>query len=327
VTTIGAVAVELYGLPLEQFTAARDARTKELRREGDRTVAAQVPRLPKPSVAAWAVDLLVRHERDLVEQLVELGAALREAQGTLAGEQLRELDRERRRLLTAIGQQARALAEAQGQRLSDSVLGQVQATVHAAMADPAAAAAVRSGVLTTSLETSGFGPVDVDGAVAVIGAAPLPHTRRAAADTGPRSAEDSGVDGARDARNEGASGTGAGRAEQREEEGRRRQEERRAAELAEARADLAEAERLDGRAAGQAATAHRAVQELDERRAALAERAERLRHELQALQDEDDELAARLTEAREALRQAANASRSAGRAAEHARARVERLER
>ncbi|CAL8977940.1 hypothetical protein CELL_02700 [Cellulomonas sp. T2.31MG-18] len=302
-TTTGAVAVELYGLPLERFTAARDARAKELRREGDRTVAAQVARLPKPSVAAWAVDLLVRHERDLVEQLVELGAALREAQETLAGEQLRELDRERRRLLTAIGQQARALAEAQGQHLSDSVLGQVQATVHAAMADPAAAAAVRSGVLTTSLETSGFGPVDVDGAVAVVGAAPLPHTRR----TGPD--------------------TGAGSGMEREEEPHRRREERRDAELAEARADLAEAERLDRRAAEEAAGAHRAVQELDERRAALAERAERLRHELQAVQDENDELAVRLTEAREALRQAANASRSAGRASERARARVERLER
>ncbi|BDO42242.1 hypothetical protein [Cellulomonas sp. NTE-D12] len=306
-TTTGAVAVELYGLPLEQFTAARDAHAKELRREGDRTVAAQVSRLPKPSVAAWAVDLLVRHERDLVEQLVEVGAALREAQETLAGEQLRELDRERRRLLTAIGQQARALAEAQGQHLSDSVLGQVQATVHAAMADPAAAAAVRSGVLTTSLETSGFGPVDVDGAVAVVGAAPLPHTRRAAADTELATA-------------------GAGRSEQRQEAAARHREERRGAELSEARADLAEAEQLDRRAAEQAATAHRAVQELDERRAALAERAEALRHELQALQAENDALAARLAGAREALREAANASRSAGRASQRARARVERLE-
>ncbi|WP_263730664.1 hypothetical protein [Cellulomonas sp. SG140] len=302
-TTTGAVAVELYGLPLEQFTAARDARAKELRRDGDRTVAAEVARLPRPSVAAWAVDLLVRHERDLVEQLVELGAALREAQETLAGEQLRELDQERRRLLRAIGQRARALAEDQGLHLSESVLGQVQATVHAAMADPGAAAAVRSGVLTRSLETSGFGPVDLDGAVAVVDAAPLPHTRRAAPDIG------------------------AGDAEQHEEEPRRHREERRDAELSKARADLAEAERVDRRAAEQAATARRAAEELDERRAALAERAEVLRHELQAVQDENDELTMRLTSARGALREATTASRSAGRTAERARDRVERLER
>lgn len=302
-TTTGAVAVELYGLPLGQFTAARDARGKELRREGARTVAAEVARLPKPSVAAWAVDVLVRHERDLVEQLVELGAALREAQETLAGEQLRELDRERRRLLTAIGQRAAALAEAQGQHLSESVLGQVQGTVHAAMADPAAAAAVRSGVLTRSLETSGFGPVDVDGAVAVGGAAPLPHAPRAAADAGAR------------------------RDTQREAEPHRRQDGRRDAELSEARADLAQAEQLDRRAAERDAAARRAVQELDEQRAELAGRAETLRHELQALQDENDQLAVRLAEAREALREATNASRSAGRASERARARVERLER
>lgn len=302
-TTTGAVAVELYGLPLGEFTAARDERAKELRREGDRTVAAQVARLPKPSVAAWAVDLLVRHERELVEQLVELGAALREAQETLAGEQLRELDRERRRLLTAIGQQARALAVGQGRHLSDSVLGQVQATAQAAMADPAAAAAVRSGVLTRSLETSGFGPVDVDGAVAVEGAASLPHTARAAADA--------------DAR----------RGTEREEEPHRRQDARRDAELSAARADLAHAEQLDRRAAERDAAARRAVQELDERRAALARRAETLRRELQALQDENDELVVRLTEAREALRETTSALRSAGRASERARVRVERLER
>lgn len=302
-TTTGAVAVELYGLPLGQFTAARDARAKELRRDGDPTVAAEVARLPKPSVAAWAVDVLVRHERDLVEQLVELGVALREAQETLAGDQLRELDRQRRQLLTAVGRQAQALAEAQGQHLSDSVLGQVQATVHAAMADPAAAAAVRSGVLTTSLETSGFGPVDVDGAVAVEGAASLPHTARAAADA--------------DAR----------RGTEREEEPHRRQDGRRDAELSAARADLAHAEQLDRRAAERDAAARRAVQELDERRAALAGRAETLRRELQALQDENDELVVRLTEAREALRETTSALRSAGRASERARARVERLER
>lgn len=303
-TTTGAVAVELYGLPLGQFTAARDARAKELRRDGDRTVAAEVARLPKPSVAAWAVDVLVRHERDLVEQLVELGVALREAQETLAGDQLRELDRQRRQLLTAVGRQAQALAEAQGQHLSDSVLGQVQATVHAAMADPAAAAAVRSGVLTTSLETSGFGPVDVETAVAVAGAAPLPRTPRAT----------------------GTAERGSTR-EQEEQEAVRHRENRRDAELSEARADLAEAEREERRAADQAATADRAVQGLDERRAALAQHAEQLRHELQALQAENDEVAVRLASAREAVHDAANAARSAVRASQRARARVERLER
>ena len=50
------IADELYALPLEEFTPARDARAKELK--GDKELAAAVKKLKKPSVAAWVVNLL-----------------------------------------------------------------------------------------------------------------------------------------------------------------------------------------------------------------------------------------------------------------------------
>ena len=37
----------LYGLPLEEFTPARDAAAKEIRKAGDRETAARVAKLPE----------------------------------------------------------------------------------------------------------------------------------------------------------------------------------------------------------------------------------------------------------------------------------------
>ncbi|WP_188484825.1 hypothetical protein [Cellulomonas carbonis] len=161
------VARELYALPAGDFTAARDRIAKEVRSEGDRELAALVAGLRRPTTAAWAVNLLVRTHPDEVERLLELGAALREAQATLAGHELRALGKQQHQVLAGFRRQVRAAAVDAGQRLSDTVTQQVEATLRAAMADPRAADAVRSGLLTTHLESIGFAPVDVDGAVAV----------------------------------------------------------------------------------------------------------------------------------------------------------------
>ena len=51
----------LYGLPLDEFTPARNAAAKELRDQGLKAEADAVKALAKPSVAAWAVNQLTRH--------------------------------------------------------------------------------------------------------------------------------------------------------------------------------------------------------------------------------------------------------------------------
>lgn len=159
-----AIADALYGLDLGDFTPARDARARELK--GEKDLAARVKALRKPSVAAWVVNQLVRHETGQVDQVLEVGAALREAQANLAGDDLRALTRQRRQLTAAVTGRARALAASRGHKVTPAVSDQVEATLTAAMVDEGCARAVRSGQLVTALAATGVDEVDPGAAVA-----------------------------------------------------------------------------------------------------------------------------------------------------------------
>jgi hypothetical protein len=173
------VADELYGLGLPEFTPARDARAKALKRT-DPEASARVKALRKPSTAAWVVNLLVRHESEQVEQVLAVGAALREAQANLAGEELRALTRQRRQLTAAVTARARSVAAEHGQRVTASVSDQVEATLTAAMVDEGCARAVRSGLLVAALTSTGVEAEDPSGAVALPEALGFAATSRTA---------------------------------------------------------------------------------------------------------------------------------------------------
>jgi hypothetical protein len=168
-----ALADELYALPLAAFTPARDARAKELKD-------ARVKALRKPTLAAWVVNLLVRHETEQVDQVLEVGNALRAAAEGMDAAQLRELTRQRRQLTAAVTTRARAVARERGVRVTDPVADQVEATLTAAMLDAGAAAAVRSGLLVTPLAATGVDAVDAAASVALpeaLGFAAAPVSR------------------------------------------------------------------------------------------------------------------------------------------------------
>lgn len=160
-----AIADELYGLALPGFTPARDARSKELKAV-DKELADRVKGLRKPSLAAWVVNVLVRHESEQVDQVLAVGNALREAQSSLDGEELRALTRQRRQLTAAVTTRARALAAELGVKVTPAVADQVEATLTAAMIDEGCAQAVRSGQLVTALAATGVDEVDPARAVA-----------------------------------------------------------------------------------------------------------------------------------------------------------------
>lgn len=162
-----AIADELYALDLADFTPARDARAKELKGTDLAELVKPVKALRKPSTAAWVVNLLVRHETEQVEQVLAVGAALREAQASMSGEELRALTRQRRQLTAAVTSQARAVAKERGLRVTDAVADQVEATLTAAMVDEGCAKAVRSGLLVASIEATGVDDVDAGAAVAL----------------------------------------------------------------------------------------------------------------------------------------------------------------
>ncbi len=146
--------MDLYGLTPEEFTAARDAAAK-----ADKSL----KQLRKPSVSAWVVNTLVRREPALLQQLVELGGALREATSAREGGQLRELTEQRHQLVQAVTEQAVGLVD---RTVTPAVRIEVAQTLEAAMADPASAEAVQSGQLVRALSYAGFGEVDLEGAVA-----------------------------------------------------------------------------------------------------------------------------------------------------------------
>ncbi len=164
-----AIADQLYGLPLADFTPARDALARE--HKADKVLAARIKSLKKASLAAWVVDLLVRRDPPQVDQVLAVGAALRQAQANLAGDELRTLTRQRRQLTAAVTMQARGLAHEEGVKVTQAVADQVEATLTAAMIDEGAASAVRSGLLVAALAATGVGAADVAGALAVPAAA------------------------------------------------------------------------------------------------------------------------------------------------------------
>ncbi|CAL9280232.1 hypothetical protein [Streptomyces sp. SudanB52_2052] len=161
---LDAVADELYALRPEDFTAARASAVAAARTAGDRELAERIGALRKPSLAAWASNLLVRSRPGEVEPLLRLGEGLRRAHQDLDGTQLRELSRRQHALIRALSAQARQLAKEAGHPIGESVQREVETTLHAVLADPDAARAWASGRLTKPLSaTVGF-PAAAEGA-------------------------------------------------------------------------------------------------------------------------------------------------------------------
>lgn len=165
------IANGLYALPFDEFMAARTAAAKAAADSGPGLPAA-VRALPKPSVAAWAVNMLASHQPDVLVQLADLGERMRAAQSSLDAAALRELGRERRTLLAAAVDTAHSLAEEKGRSISATIASDVERTLRALTADEGAALAVQSGRLLQALSADGVDTVDLEGAVAVPEAVP-----------------------------------------------------------------------------------------------------------------------------------------------------------
>jgi hypothetical protein len=153
---------DLYGLPLERFIPERAALARELRSAGRRQEATAVAALRKPSIAAWAVNQLVRGQRRAVTDLLKAGDALRDAQsGVLAGHAepgaLRRATERERAAVDVLLDQARRLDSSEGHELSPVILERVADTLHAAALGEDARALVSPGRLERELRHVGLG--------------------------------------------------------------------------------------------------------------------------------------------------------------------------
>lgn len=147
-------ADELYGLPPDEFTRARDERAKRLRKEGDREAAGAVKALRKPTVAAAAVNRLSRSRRKDVESLLAAGEELQAAQeDLLAGGDRSAFQR--------AAAQERELVSELAAEAGPGLQEKVAATLHAAALDAEIAEQVRAGRLAKEHEAiGGFGALD-----------------------------------------------------------------------------------------------------------------------------------------------------------------------
>ena len=293
------VADELYGLPPEEFMPGRSTFEQQARADGDRQLASAIKGLGKPSTAAWVANILVRHHREEIENLVELGGLLREAQQNLAGDQLRALDVQRRQLVSALVRQSRSLANQLGHPVSGAVGQQVEDTLRAAMADTDAGEALLEGRLTSPMSYSGMGTVERP-ALRVV---PPPREKPPAKTARPSSS-----------------------AEARREEARRAAEERLRREIDEARRALEEATAAAEEAADAADGERRAAAELATKHDDLVDRAEELTLELARIRDEATRVGSERSRA-ERRREASERRRAdADRARDRAQATLDRLE-
>lgn len=163
-------AQELYAVLPRDFTSARTSLVRAAKEDGNKELAQEIGRLPKPAAGAWAINMLAAHRPEVIDGVVRFGASLRAAQEESDAAAFRELSQQRQGQLTSAVHAAKDLADELGAPLSAAAASDVEQTLRAAMADAGAARAVGTGRLVRGLSGSGFESVDLTDAVAAASA-------------------------------------------------------------------------------------------------------------------------------------------------------------
>jgi len=150
----------LFALDPSEFIAARDAEAKELRGAGRGDDAAVVKALRKPTVAAWALNQVVRAQPDAVAEFLAVSDELRaEQEAALSGDATkfrRLLDRRRELERLLLNAAIDLLAESSGN--AEQSRAELTGTLSAAGVDDDVAEQVRLGRLERVVAApSGFG--------------------------------------------------------------------------------------------------------------------------------------------------------------------------
>jgi len=148
-------AADLFSLPLDQFTAARDGLVRRLRADGDEMEAKRVGKLRKPSVVAWALNQVARHHPKTVDRLLDSHQGLRSAGSR---ESLEEASQLRRKTVTELTESA--MAELGGGSIQSK--DRINRTLLAVATDSQGEADLKAGTLVRELEPSGIGWGDTE---------------------------------------------------------------------------------------------------------------------------------------------------------------------
>lgn len=151
----------LYGLPLDEFTRARDTLARELRARGEREEAAQVAALRKPTLPAWAVNQVARlHPRE-VDLLLDASHRLIDAQtGRSPQEDVAPAVTRQRQ---AVSELTRLAAAVLGDRATPAAMTRVAETLRSASLGEEGRALLARGTLDRELSTTGWEIVEAAG--------------------------------------------------------------------------------------------------------------------------------------------------------------------
>ncbi|WP_069770296.1 hypothetical protein [Streptomyces sp. LUP30] len=170
---------ELYATPPTDFVPLRERLAAAARTDGRPQDARRIHAARRPTLAAWAANLLLRRREQESRRFLELGRALREAYGNLDAEGIKELSAQRRSIVSALSRQAAELAGEAGHRLSDAARQDVETTLRAVLADQDAADRWATGRLESALRPPSDFP-------STAGATPGGHAGTAAAPRQPK---------------------------------------------------------------------------------------------------------------------------------------------
>ena len=151
---------ELYGLPLDEFTAARNALAKRLRADGEKAAAAEVAQLRKPSVPAWAINRVARERPELADAVLDAAAGLASAQEAVVSgsgrEALDEAVAAEREAVEELVAAARAVLDDAGSP-GPGMVDRARRTLHAVAGDPELQTELAAARITIDREPVGFG--------------------------------------------------------------------------------------------------------------------------------------------------------------------------
>jgi hypothetical protein len=154
--TLDEATDELYAADLDSFVAERKRLASELKASGDDEAAAQLAKLKKPTVAAWALNQLARRRRRDVDLLLDAGHRLRQAQeGVVGGAErasFEKAQKAQRDALRRLIQQASQLVGG----ASPAVRSQISGSLRAAAVSEEGRELLARGRFTAPLAAEGF---------------------------------------------------------------------------------------------------------------------------------------------------------------------------
>lgn len=147
----------LYIAPRDQFVRDRDTLARSLRTAGDRSAAAEIAALRKPTLVAWTVNQLAHTERRKIDLLLDAGKRIIDAQqASISSGGRTQLDAAQASLRQAVNGLTESAGAILGPDASKTTLTRIAETLRTAATAPTGRELLARGRLTEELSETGW---------------------------------------------------------------------------------------------------------------------------------------------------------------------------